>query len=54
MKNREFWTERARLCLVLYRDEKASGQHAAARLSLSGFRADMRNRRQQTYFERQA
>jgi hypothetical protein len=54
VKNREFWTERARLCLTCYREQTAYGQHAAARLSLSGFRADMRNRRQQTYFERQA
>jgi hypothetical protein len=52
--NREFWTDRARLCLTCYREQTAYGQHAAARLSLSGFRADMQNRRQQTYFGRQA
>jgi hypothetical protein len=50
--NREFWTDLARLCLTCFCEQTAYGQHAAARLSLSGFRANMQNRRQQTYFER--
>lgn len=50
IKNREFWTEHARLNLTCYRIHKRDGDASAARLERSAFRKNMKGRREMEFF----
>jgi len=50
VKNREFWTEHARLNLTCYRIHKRDGDRSAANLERARFRKNMKSRREQVFF----
>lgn len=50
VKNREFWTEHARLNLTCYRIHKRDGDVEAARLERYWFRKNMKSRREMVFF----